>query len=201
MRPISTAQAERLLSRPMSCVVDGSMRRRQSSISARLVAARPSHRALQPSHLLRRRRPAGCSSRKRTSALPTTTPSATAAAAAHLLRASRCRSRAPPARRVSALQPRDQRPRVVRERVALAGHAGAAHRVDEAARAPPPRAAGARRGWWARPGRRCRGPPRRATASHSSASSGGRSVTSTPSTPASARVARRAARGRSGAAG
>ena len=62
MRPISTAQAERLLSRPISCESIRSMRLRQCVDRLGAAVGRPaqrSHRALQPSHLLRPDRPAG----------------------------------------------------------------------------------------------------------------------------------------------
>ena len=116
------------------------------------------------SHLTRApRSPCGCSSRKRTRALPTTTPSATAAASSHLLR--RREAEAERHRHVrQRAQPLDERAGVVRERLALAGHAGAADRVDEAAArlGHPPQPL--RRGSSARRGRRCRGrrraPPR-----------------------------------------
>ena len=134
--------------------------------------------------------PCGCSSRKRTSALPTTTPSATPPPPS-------------PAREWTAEAEHDRSPvRALRRRTAARSCerasrpvTPAAHRIDDPREAPRPRSRA--RGWGAARTPCRAGAPR--TFDPAPASSGGRSVTRTPSHPRrSSRAPAR--RGRSGGA-
>ena len=141
------------MSRRISWVSMASMRRRHPSICLEPAPVRPSPRRVSHPRLLLShppapaRSPSGCSSRKRTSALPTTTPSATAAAARHLLgrRDAEAERHRLPGQGPETLARAGRAS--AESACALAGHAGAAHGVHEAAGGlghPPQALVGAR---------------------------------------------------------